>query len=232
MNMHGNKWLVIYSRLFPEEAKRQKKYQDAYTNTQTHTHTHTHRRTHARTHARMPTHTHTPTHSHTHTHTHTKATTHSKMPKKRQHPPCVHRHAAHYVCQTHPGSATRVAANLHTDMLPAEHLELSQGKPNKTKHLKYDNMRLNTHVNLFQGKPRGLNIWTNMKMTKGYRYVYIYIYIYIRRLPCKGGHQAARSMWPFACPKSFKSLTSQVDSQVFRSFPILQSEISCLPVWY
>jgi hypothetical protein len=169
--------------LFPFVSRRGQKAKEIsrcihkHTDTHTHTHTQTHARTHARTHAH--THTHTNTLTHTHTHTHTKATTHSKMPKKRQHPPCVHRHAAHYVCQTHPGSATRVAANLHTDMLPAEHLELSQGKPNKTKHLKYDNMRLNTHVNLFQGKPRGLNIWTNMKMTKGYRYVYIYIYIYI-----------------------------------------------------
>ena len=69
----------------------------------------------------------------------------------------------------------------------------------------------------------------------------------IRRPPL-GGHQAARRMLPSACPKSFQSFKSQVDSQVFHSFfqsfksqvdsqvfhsfPVLQSAISSLPIWY
>ena len=57
------------------------------------------------------------------------------------------------------------------------------------------------------------------------------MYIYIRRPPL-GGHQAAKSMLQSACSKSSQSFESQVDSQVFHSFQILQSTISSLPVWY
>ena len=64
-----------------------------------------------------------------------------------------------------------------------------------------------------------------------YIYIYVYAYIYIRRPP-SGGHQAAKSMLPSACPKSFQSFKSQVDSQVFLSFPVFQSAISCLPICY
>ena len=46
------------------------------------------------------------------------------------------------------------------------------------------------------------------------------------------GHQAAKHMLQSSCPKSFQSFESQVDSQVFHSFPVLQSAISCLPVCY
>ena len=56
----------------------------------------------------------------------------------------------------------------------------------------------------------------------------------IRRPPF-GGHQAARSIGQTACSKSLQSFQSQVDSQVsihFQSFPIVQSAISSLPVWY
>ena len=68
--------------------------------------------------------------------------------------------------------------------------------------------------------------------------IYIYIYIQIRRPPL-GGHQAAKSMLQTACPKSFQSFKSQVDSQVFHSFPppicncrfaSLVSAFSCLQV--
>ena len=51
----------------------------------------------------------------------------------------------------------------------------------------------------------------------------------IRRPPL-GGHQAAKGMLPSAFPNSFQSFKSQVDNQVFLSFPVLQSAISCLPV--
>ncbi len=57
----------------------------------------------------------------------------------------------------------------------------------------------------------------------------------IRRPLLVRGHQAARSMLQSACPKSFQSFKSQVDNQVFihfHSFPILQSAISNLPIWY
>ena len=60
------------------------------------------------------------------------------------------------------------------------------------------------------------------------------MYVYIHRPPL-GGHQAARRMLQTACPKSFQSFKTQVDSQVFHSFPEIpsfQSAISSLPVWY
>ena len=48
-----------------------------------------------------------------------------------------------------------------------------------------------------------------------------------------GGHQAARSMLETDSSKSFQSFQSPpVDSQVFHSFPVLQSVIVSLPVWY
>ena len=65
-------------------------------------------------------------------------------------------------------------------------------------------------------------------------HIWYLIYTYIRRPPL-GGHQAARGIGQTACPKSFQSFQSQVDSQVFhhfQSFPVLQSAISSLPVWY
>ena len=54
---------------------------------------------------------------------------------------------------------------------------------------------------------------------------YIYIYIYISAGPFRG-HQAARDIWPIADSKSFQSFKSQVDNQVFQSFPVLQSELA------
>ena len=46
---------------------------------------------------------------------------------------------------------------------------------------------------------------------------WLYTYIYIRRPPL-GGHQAAKRMLQTACPKSFQSFQSQVDSQVSSHF--------------
>ena len=41
-----------------------------------------------------------------------------------------------------------------------------------------------------------------------------------------GGHQAAKSMLQSACPKSFQSFKSQVDSQVFHSsFQAFKSQV-------
>ena len=47
--------------------------------------------------------------------------------------------------------------------------------------------------------------------------------------------KTAKRMLQTACPKSFQSFKSQVDTQVFHSFPefpVLQSAISSLPIWY
>ena len=44
--------------------------------------------------------------------------------------------------------------------------------------------------------------------------------------------QAARNMFPTDSSKSFQSFQLPVDNQVFQSFPVLQSAIACLPLWY